>query len=222
MASLADMLSALMQGQQGVGARGLMQPVSDPYQSKEPGMGLTEGARLYEGGANPIRAYHGTQRDYGTSEDFAKFRIPYHDEPGVFFSTDPTTASMYAGATEHPTGFLGKGPLKLTPPRGGSVYPVDITPSNSAVVDFKEIAGQPMMYKSRYVQTAIDAAKKANKDFVIMRNMVDVGGTHDQIIAIKPAGKVKSALTGETMLGLVGALMGLSPKKNGDNSVNGR
>ena len=58
MASLADILQSLMQSQpQGYGAKGLMQPVGDviPFrrQSIEPGMGLTEGARSYPGGANP-------------------------------------------------------------------------------------------------------------------------------------------------------------------------
>lgn len=66
--NLAEILASLQQ-QPSYGAKGLLQPVNDPYSAIKKGLlgdagGPTEGARLYEGGANPRTLYHGTNREF--------------------------------------------------------------------------------------------------------------------------------------------------------------
>lgn len=170
----------------------------------------TEGARGggVEGGGW-TRAYHGTTT--GPTSKATRFhKDPYAEEPGVFFTPDPVTASQYAG-------FAPRAPYKarelmLDYHKGGKVFPVELgmTPKNTAVVDLAKIipeSSNRRMYDPQYVKTAIETAKQNNKEFVVIKNMVDVGGAADQIIAIKPAGKVRSAITKETLYGLLGLSM---------------
>jgi hypothetical protein len=165
-----------------------------------------------------VRAYHGTQEgpvgasitpyEANLREEFEretgqplrnsvdlgpKFYEPHahKTEKGVFFTSDPETASRYAGYDE-------KGADRGTW-TGSKVFPVDLNMKNSVTVDLEKIAGKPLSYDPHIVSTAIDHARQNNKDFVVIKNMWDVGGKHDQIIAVRPAGNVKSAITGETM-----------------------
>ncbi len=185
------------------------------------GRGGTEGARGYPGGANPpdmlarmaqehleraappIRAYHGTREGPGEGETF---KIPERDfEQGVFFTPDPKTASDYAwGAEPYPPAYM----------TGGKVYPVNIHASNSAIFDMMKLPEPQRYYDSERVDTAMKSARDAGKDFLIIKNMEDVGGAHDQIIALRPSGKVKSAITGQALYGALGALMGMGRKES--------
>ena len=185
LSELDDMFGASQQ------RRGYL-PVADkfnPLARQLNPLATTEGARVYFGGGgqNYLRAYHGSST--GPVNPGERFRIPESSERGVFFTPDATIASSYSGQYG-----------------GGKVFPVRLDTKNSAVIDFAKIAGKPVEYKSKFVQAAIDGAVKNNKDFVILRNMKDVGGTADQIIAVRGSGKVRNAITDEIMLGLAGGV----------------
>lgn len=168
-----------------------------------------EGARGYSGGGS-IRAYHGSTA--GPVRPGERFNFPGNSsEKGVFFTPDARAASQYGGYSPAAKNFQER------QEPGGKIFPVNIDAKNSATIDLKAISGKPQHYQTKIVQTAIDAARAANKDFVVIRNMNDLGGTPEQIIAIRPAGKVSSAITGETLFGLMGAgLLGsnLIPDEN--------
>ena len=154
-----------------------------------------------------LRAYHGTTEGpvvKQVSPDatiFPKFRLPeQRSEKGVFFTPDPETASRYAGYS--PTD---------QPYHGSKVFPVDLDMSNSVTVDLKKLGvpAESRWYDPRIVQTAIETAKQNNRDFVVIKGMKDIGGEADQIIAVRPSGKVRSALTGETLFGMLAGLFGV-------------
>jgi len=147
----------------------------------------------------PLRAYHGTKADFATFDlNRAK---PF--EPGVFFSPDPETASLYAGYSDSP--WVSQSQFK-----GAKVVPVDIDLKNAAIVDYRKLnSGKTTNYGPAKVRDAIMLARKKGKDFVILRGLEDTGGTHDQIVALNPKGRVRNALTGETMFGGAG-VVGLS------------
>jgi len=166
----------------------------DPYQSKKGvnALGGLEGARPYQGGG-AVRAYHGT-----SARPFDRFELPGqkpglpYQERGVFFTPNKQMASQF----------------------GNRTIPVDIamTPKNSVTVDLAKIAGKEVPYSAKVVSTAINSARKNGKDFIVLKGMRDAEGAYsgaaDQIIAVRPAGKVKNAATGATMFsGLLGALL---------------
>lgn len=93
--------------------------VNDPYSAMKKGLldlPGTEGARPYGGGANSVRAYHGTQQDIGRFE--ATDRDMIDRMVGPHFAADPTLASKFA------EGIYNRNP------NGGRVYPVDIQNAN--------------------------------------------------------------------------------------------
>jgi len=161
----------------------------------------------------PVRAYHGTGRqnrfDEFSTESAANL------EQGVFFTSDPNAARQY-GMMSDTKGRIPVGrniPVKL-----------EMTPKNTAVVDLKQILPQKRgrrqnvgWYNPKIVNTAIDAAKKKGKDFVVIRGMDDVGGSVEQIIAIQKSGKVKHARRGNvmysTIAGGAGATVGAKELK---------
>lgn len=128
------------------------------------------GARF---GDADLAAYHGT-----SAGDFDKFRVSAHaSEPGVFMTPDEHTASEY----------------------GRKVIPLKVDASKFPVVDLADIAGQGWPYSSDIVQHAIAGAHRGGFPGVIIRNMEDVGGAHDQVIAITPQGLVRHRDTGSVM-----------------------
>jgi hypothetical protein len=165
----------------------------NPYTKR--GMGYpsaTEGAIPYRGGAT-VRAYHGT-----TAEPFQRFDLNragsgegYKSERGVFMTPNKAVASKYG-----------------EPADGGRVIPLDVTLKNAARVDWQKAFG-PESYSHPKMKKAMDLARKKDKDFLIVDNVIDQGGLQQQIIALNPKGLVKNAKTGGTMFGLLGGLLGL-------------
>ena len=171
-------------------------------------------AKPVAGLGSNVRAYHGTNRA------FDRFALDKADayERGVFFSDNPELAAQFAS------------------PSGGRVIPTDIDLSNSVTVDLRKIAGKEVPYAPSIVSTAINEARKAGKDAVIIKGMretefesLDVNletgtpvrsaGQGDQIIMLEPKGKVKNAITGETMFAnpgsaSLGGILGLSSEDN--------
>lgn len=145
-----------------------------------------------------VRAYHGTRQQIPE-----RFDLRYAgNERGVFFTPDPETASRYAGyrqphvAPKYDENF-----------RGANVIPVDIDLKNAALIDVRKLArnkGKTELYDGENIRKAISAARSHKKDFVVVRGIDDVGGSADQIIALNPKGRVKNAITGETMFGMAG------------------
>lgn len=172
---------------------------------------FSEGAIPYRGGGT-VRAYHGTAskpyvptKSGGYTEtpppsgEIEKFGRPgdYSNEPAVFFTPRPDVASAYAGD------------MRYSP--GSRVFPVDISLKNAAQVDASKLPGRGDYFalsEGNYLKRAIDLAKERGKDVLIVRNMRDVGTNEpqDQILALHPAGHVKSAITKEVLFGLGGGL----------------
>lgn len=182
-----------------------------------------------------VRAYHGTETGPGRGDTF---RLPQHSsEKGVFFTPNPYVASQYGGAERRFDPNTGREfgwdsyPTKIR--EGSKVYPVKIDTSNSATIDMAKLPPEAksrwdresglhgVAYSGKYVQAAIKAAEERGRDTLIIKNMHDLGGTPDQIVAIKPAGRVRSAITDEILFALTGAvplvpnLVDEEEKKNG-------
>jgi hypothetical protein len=171
---------------------GLLQQIAMDPRTKR-GMGYpspTEGAIPYAGGGGrTIRAYHGTM----TREPFSKFDLDKATNPkerGLFMTPSKAVAERYNQS--------GK----------GQTIPLDVTLKNAARVDYAKAFGTDM-YSTKKMSKAIDLARKKGKDFLIVDNIIDMGGPQQQIIALNPRGLVKNAKTGSTMFGMAAGLLGL-------------
>lgn len=158
---------------------------------------IADAARVKADDLGKVRGYHGTQRK--GEEVFEKFRLPERgsSEPGVFFADNPRIAEEY----------------------GNTIYPVEMQLDNVAVVDIDQVIKQeqkklglehPMdlpidmeridatdnfavSYAGGWMSRAIKAAKESGRDFLVIKNMRDMGGFQNQIIALEPVGKVRPA-----------------------------
>lgn len=159
-------------------------------------------------GSGMMRLYHGTTEAPKfaaphLSPEKARFHNPLEaksSERGVFMTPDAETAGQYAGFGTNAYGKPVEGFA------GGSVIPLDVDLKSVATLDWnkvveKGLARGPSYFddKAGSVHKAIEKARAAGKDFLVIKNMQDVGGAYDQVIALRPAGKVRNALTGETM-----------------------
>lgn len=123
-----------------------------------------------ESGA-PLRVYHGTNTDF---DAFESGRNKAQNETGIFFSTDGSIASRYAGYDE-------TFPAKSI----GSVLPAYLRIDKLKTVDFRgSKLGRP---------EAIAQARAEGFDGLLIKNHYDAGGVQDQYVVFSPS-QVKSAI----------------------------
>lgn len=171
----------LQKGETSIGDRtGVVEPVKVPKLPRTGGLPedtASRMARAREQGFT-LEGFHGT----GARQDFREFdpgRTKIAEEKGAIFVSD---------SPEQAGGFAESGAA----PR---ILPVMVRARNPVTVDLKDIAGQPILFSQKITGEAIDAARQAGKDVVIIKNMLDVGSAKgknrdevaDQIVVLDPS-----------------------------------
>lgn len=181
-------------------ARGLLNPyvpAASPYGALQKGLlgdvgaGATEGARIYQGGANQLplpleggkgqwqntpRLYHGTNR---TFDEFKGRR--------VYLTSNPDIASKYSSYR-----------ATASDPGNPVVIPVEARFRNPLVIDMK---GKSALYADDMAGGSVnDLVRKGGHDAIIYKNMMDIysGQPQDQYIAIG-SNTLRSAITHDPM-----------------------
>ena len=80
------------------------------------------GSKIVDAAGNPLKLYHGTSKD----QDFRKFRVPGN---GVWFTTDPKSASQYAEENDS-QGYKWDGPYPVKTHTTSRVMPVYVRAIN--------------------------------------------------------------------------------------------
>lgn len=134
------------------------------------------GSQITNGDGTPKQLYHGTKADFAQFKDIGAGlvgRLTGSDRRGEFFFTDsPEVASDYAVTRQAGTS-------------GANVRPVYLSLKNPAVMQ---------AFKGVSIRGAIDSAKQAGNDGLIIRNYKDSPGSGDMYVVFD-ARNITSALS---------------------------